>query len=286
MQLTMPSAMTPELIGFASLFTSTVSSVGLHLLERSTGVSVEKDTCTTRHALPAGQLGKETTPYLFVVIVDFGDSLLFITISFGFCDLSKTVLLRIYMLGQVFRAFVAFEMLLFELLDWMSTLIAICFALVTTPIWWFFLFFSFKIYPSQTNNFNKLAIKNIFSILILIMKYEIFFIQFLFECCVWKQKPSIVVVKHLWTVLAAYNRAVKYLRILLLQVLSTDWKPFYLNFRFIYWNIAFCLRFSYYIFDRLSDDQGFNVPYGPVSVHQPVSANYCWHWHGDVFFCC
>ena len=91
MRLIMLSAMIQGLTGSANLSTSTGSSVGLHLLERSTGVFVEKDICITRHDLPAGQPGRGTTPFPCVVIVDLGDftCLLLLSVLWTFCGLVR-----------------------------------------------------------------------------------------------------------------------------------------------------------------------------------------------------
>lgn len=60
MQLTMLSAMTQESTGSAIQFTSTGSFVDLLLLVRSTEVSAERDTCTTRPVLQEEQPGRGT----------------------------------------------------------------------------------------------------------------------------------------------------------------------------------------------------------------------------------
>lgn len=70
---TMLFAMTQESTGSASLFTSTGSFVDSLLPARSTGVCVERDTLTTRHGLPAGLPGRETTPSPFAATVDLAD---------------------------------------------------------------------------------------------------------------------------------------------------------------------------------------------------------------------
>ena len=70
---TMPSVMTQGSTGSAILFTSTESFVDSHLLERNTGVSVGRGTCTTRPDLPGGQLGRGTTLSLFDATADCHD---------------------------------------------------------------------------------------------------------------------------------------------------------------------------------------------------------------------
>src|SRR5574340_1183853 len=64
--------MTQESTGSAIQSTSTGSSEDLHPPARSTGVFVEKDTCTTRPGLLAERPGRGTTLSPCVVIVDFG----------------------------------------------------------------------------------------------------------------------------------------------------------------------------------------------------------------------
>ena len=58
-------------IGSATQFTNTGSCVASLLLGKPTGVYGAEDICTTKHVLPAGQPGRETTLFPFVVIVDF-----------------------------------------------------------------------------------------------------------------------------------------------------------------------------------------------------------------------
>ncbi|KAE8730692.1 60S ribosomal protein L15 [Hibiscus syriacus] len=61
-------AMTRGLTGSVTLFISTGSFEDSHLLERKTGVCMERRTCTTRIGLLEGQPGRETTPSPFVAI--------------------------------------------------------------------------------------------------------------------------------------------------------------------------------------------------------------------------
>lgn len=70
--LTMQSGMTQESIGSATLSTSAGSSVVSLLLGRNIGDCVERGISTTSNVLLAGQTGRETTPFLFVVTVEFG----------------------------------------------------------------------------------------------------------------------------------------------------------------------------------------------------------------------
>lgn len=67
--------MTLESTGFAIRSTNTGSFVGLHLPERSTGVSGEGATCTTKLVLQEGPRGRGTRHCLFVVIVDLHEFL-------------------------------------------------------------------------------------------------------------------------------------------------------------------------------------------------------------------
>ncbi|KAJ9147694.1 hypothetical protein P3X46_029823 [Hevea brasiliensis] len=71
----MLSGMTQGSTGSAILFTSTGSSGASLLPGRNTGVYEERDICTTRIALLAGQPGRETTLSPFVATVEFIDVL-------------------------------------------------------------------------------------------------------------------------------------------------------------------------------------------------------------------
>lgn len=79
MLLIMPSEMTHESTGSAIPFTSTGSFAGSLLPGRSTGDCVERDTCTTRHDLPAGQPGRGTPPSPSVATVESGHILPFMS---------------------------------------------------------------------------------------------------------------------------------------------------------------------------------------------------------------
>ena len=70
MLLTLLSAMTQGSTGFATLYTSTESSVDSPLLERNTEVCVERVTAITKHDLQEGLPGRGTIHCLSVVTVN------------------------------------------------------------------------------------------------------------------------------------------------------------------------------------------------------------------------
>jgi hypothetical protein len=96
MLLTMLFAMIQGSTGSAILSTNTESFVVSHLLERSTGVSEEGDTCTTRHGLPGGQHGKGTKLFLSAAIGDCTDMYLVLSFLCGLGAFLKTLPLRDY----------------------------------------------------------------------------------------------------------------------------------------------------------------------------------------------